>query len=125
MEPSDWVFKKGKPCGASYFGFGVLLIWRGVGQERGNHRGTEVSEEGGRKCTGAAVPLWPVERWQDEPLQPLEINDGEESHLQLIEDPMPEHKTVPKKSVNVREAHTGVVHRWEDDSLWEAPTLVG
>lgn len=46
--------------------------------------------------TGAAVPLWPLERWQAEPRQPMEVNGGTESHLQPVEYPILEQLVAPQ-----------------------------
>ena len=70
-------------------------------QERGicesnNPADTQVSAEGGAggaPGTGAEIPLQPVVKTmvrQAVPLQPVEVHGGADTHLQPMEDPMPE-----------------------------------
>jgi len=65
-------------------------------RERNNSADTKVSEEGGgggAPGTGAEIPLQPMEKTmvrQAVPLQPVEVHSGVDTHLQPMEDPMPE-----------------------------------
>lgn len=54
-------------------------------------------KKGSRRHSGAAVSLWPVARWQAEPLQSSNITSGEEFCLQPMEDPMLEQATTPEE----------------------------
>ena len=70
---------------------------RGVRRcERNNSADTKVSEEGGgggAPGTRAEIPLQPVVKTmvrQAVPLQPMEVHDGADIHLQPVEDPTPE-----------------------------------
>ncbi|GAB0179598.1 epimerase family protein SDR39U1 [Grus japonensis] len=64
--------------------------------ERNNSADTKVGEEGGGRGApgaGAEIPLQPVEKTlvrQAVPLQPVEVDGGEDIHLQPVEDPRPE-----------------------------------
>ncbi|KAK4813813.1 hypothetical protein QYF61_026417 [Mycteria americana] len=63
--------------------------------ERNNPADTKVSEGGGRGApsTGAEIPLQAVMKpmvRQAVPLQPMEVHDGADTHLQPVEDPTPE-----------------------------------
>lgn len=53
-----------------------------------------------KKHTGAAILLWPVVRWQAEPLESLEIDGGEESCLQPKGDSTLEQETAPEEVHN-------------------------
>ncbi|GAB0186401.1 hypothetical protein GRJ2_001105400 [Grus japonensis] len=70
--------------------------------ERNNSADTNVSEEGGAggaPGTGAEIPLQPMEKTmvrQAVPLQPMEVNDGADIHLQPVEDPTPEPVDAPE-----------------------------
>lgn len=61
---------------------------------------------------------------QAEPLQPLEINGGEENHLQPEEDPMLVEGLILKKSVTLRGIYAGAFNRWDAYSPWKELTLV-
>ncbi|GAB0179334.1 acid sphingomyelinase-like phosphodiesterase 3b [Grus japonensis] len=76
---------------------------RGVRRcERNNSADTKVSEEGGgggAPGAGAEIPLQPVEKTmvrQAVPRQPMEVHGGADSHLQPMEDPMPEQVDAPE-----------------------------
>jgi len=45
---------------------------------------------------------------QVHPLQPMEVNDGADIHLQPVEDPMPEQMDVPEGRCTLWTSHSGV-----------------
>lgn len=63
-----------------------------------------------------AILLWPMMRWQTEPLQSIDINSGEESCLKSMEDPMLE---LTKKPMTQGSPH------WRDPSLGKLQTTEG
>lgn len=63
-----------------------------------------------------AAVLLQLVRWQAEPLQPVRINSGAESCLQLGVTPCRSRGLLLKKVMTVREACTGAVQPWEDSS---------
>ena len=64
--------------------------------ESNNSADTQVSAKGGAggaPGSGAEIPLQPVVKAmvkQAVPLQPMEVDGGADTHVQLVEDPTPE-----------------------------------
>ncbi|KAM9590886.1 uncharacterized protein ACIBXB_005926 [Morphnus guianensis] len=76
---------------------GNLQRERRLEGERNTYADTKVREEGGGGGVPEEVmPLQPMVRWQAVPLQPMEVNDGADAHLQPVEDPTPEQSDAPK-----------------------------
>jgi len=71
--------------------------------ERNDSEGSKVSEEGGggdAPGARAEVPLQPMEKTmvrQTVPLQPTEVHDGADIHLQPMKDPTPKQVDVPQR----------------------------
>lgn len=78
------------------------------------HADTKVSGKGAREGHKSSISLQPLMGRWTEPLHPLEINGGEKSHLQPMEDPMLEHGTGPEKGCYSE----GVL-------CWSSPSLGG
>ncbi|PKU47715.1 hypothetical protein llap_1995 [Limosa lapponica baueri] len=78
--------------------------------EQNNSADTKVSEEGGgggALGTRVEIPLQPTETTtvrQVLPLQPMEDLSGADIHLQLMEDPRPEHVGMPPKKLQPMES---------------------
>lgn len=68
-----------------------------------------LKKEEGRHM-GVAVALWPMARWQVEPLQHIEISSGAESCLQPMEDSVLEEMSDWEEGRDSEGQLTGAVH---------------
>ena len=95
--------------------------------EKNNHADTKVSEGAGGGA-GAEIPLQPMVKTmvrQAVPLQPMDVHGGADTHLQPLEDPMPEQVGAPEGGCDpVGSQHwsrflAGPVDPWREEPMLE------